>query len=887
MKRSFRLSRHAPDVSRDVGDEIRFYLDMRTQELIDGGLTPEEARRKAVDAFGDLMDIERQCHAESTRRVRHQHRKEIMHSLWQDLRYAARTLGRSPGFTLAAVITLALGIGANTALFSVVNGVLLRPLPYPRGEQLLLLRQAAPQAGFDNVGFAPPEVRDYRAQNTTLAGVVEYHNMWFNLLGRDEPERVQTGVVSSEFFDVLGVTPILGRTFRPDDDRAGAEPVLVLSHEYWKRSFGGDSGVIGRALRMNDRAHTVIGVLPAIPQYPDENDVYMPVSACPFRSNPNTDQSRQARMVSLYGRLKQGVPVERAQADLAVIARRLQQQYPEAYAPNIGTVTTNALVLERELTRGFRPTLLVLMGTAGFVLLIVCASVANLSLARLMRREREMAIRAAIGAGRGRLVRQLLTESTLLALLAGVAGLGLAVATLGMLSEMAARFTPRAREIGIDARVLLFTLGVSLGTGLVFGVLPALFARLESLVGALRESGRSTLTSGKHRARNALIVAQVAISFMLLIGAGLALRSLWMLQQVDPGFRPENVLTMTIAMDFTKYNTPPLRAQYMQRLIERVQSTPGVVAASASGTFPLNEQGPFRTRFQVEGRPVDDAQQLPQAGLNVASPEYFRAIGIPLVAGRLFTEQDQLGTLPVAIVNQTMARHYWPNEDPIGQRLNGANGQPFATIVGVVGDNRQQLNAEVEDILYRPYLQTPFLQTTFLVRTAGEPKPMARRVVEAIYAVDREQPVADMRTLEEVRAESLASPRLTATLLALFAGLALVITATGIAGVIAYSVSERTHEIGIRMALGAQRTTVLRMLLGQGLALVSIGLALGVAGALALTRLMSGLLFGIGATDPLTFLAVSLVLLAVAVLACAVPARRATGIDPIMALRAG
>jgi predicted permease len=886
MKRVFRLSRLVPDVQDDVADEIRFYLDMRTQEFIAAGLPPQEAGRKALEAFGDVGEIERECREVAASRVRQRQRSELIESIWQDLRYAVRTLRKSPGFTVAVILTLALGIGANTALFSVLHGVLLRPLPYTRGDRLVVVQQEPRLLG-TGAGFSVPEVLDYRQQNATLSTAAEYHSMWFNLLGRAEPERVQTGVVSADFFDLLGVRPILGRTFHPEDDRPGAEPVLILSHEYWKRAFGGDPAVVGRALTMNDRPHTVVGVLPPVPQYPHENHVYMPTSACPFRSGDRALHARDVRItdLQLYGRLRDGVTLDSARADIALIGSRLQRQYPEAY-PRSSDFTT-VLSLEQELTRSFRPMLFLLTGTAGFVLLIVCASVANLSLARLLRRERELAIRAAVGADRARLLRQLLTESMLLALVGGAVGLALAAGTLDLLVAFAARFTVRAGEIGIDGPVLLFTLAMSLGTGLVFGALPALSSR-QNLAGALNEgSGRATADAGKHRVRNALIVAQVAVSFMLLVGAGLMIRSLMKLQRVDPGFRAERVLTMTMDLDFVKHATPALRAQFFGRLLERTDALPGVMASAVSGTFPLHEKEPAQVRFRIEGRPVEEGRPLPRAALRVASPAYFGAVGIPLLQGRLFTDQDRLGAPEMVIVNQTMAHHYWGAEDPTGKRLIGEDGQGWFTIIGVVGDAKQRLDGEVGDELYRPYAQLPLLSTTLLVRTPGDPEAMARRVAEAVYSVDPEQPVADVRTLGEVRAQALASPRLTAILLGLFAALALTITATGIAGVVAFSVSQRTPEIGIRIALGAQRGDILRAMVSQGFALVLAGLALGLAGALTLTRLVADFLFGIGAADPLTYAAVSLVLIAVAAAACLVPAWRATGINPTIALRAG
>jgi putative ABC transport system permease protein len=806
-----------------------------------------------------------------------------MGTIWQDIRFGLRVLRKNPGFTAAAIVTLSLGIGANTAIFSVVYGVLLRPLPYRSGEQLVVLRQQAPLAKVENLPFSVKEVNDYREQNQTLSSVVEYHTMPFILLGRREPERVQTGVVSAEFFDFLGVRPLVGRTFRPGEDRQGAEPVLVLSYGYWQRSHGGEANVVGRTFQMNDRVHTVVGVLPPIPQFPDENDVYMPVSACPFRSAQATVENRNARMVRVFGRLKPGVAPEQAGGDLAAIAGRLQQAYPANYPKDRGYGVTLA-PLQEELTRRARPTLLVLLGAAGLVLLIACANVANLMLARLIRRERELSVRAALGAGRARLVRQLLTESTLLSLLGG--GLGLLLAGLGLelLKAFAARFTPRAAEVGIDGPTLLFTFAVAVLTGVAFGALPALAAK-ENLVTSLKEGGQSTASPGRQRARGLMVVCQVAVSFVLLIGAGLMLRSFVKLQQVEGGFDAERVLTMRVTLDFDKYTTAQQVRAFFHSLLDRVRAQPGVVSAAVAFTFPLNQSAPLNNGFLIEGRPLAEGDPRPVADFRSASPDYFQAVGIPLVRGRLFDAHDHENAQPVVLINQSMARHRWNNEDPVGRRVSFDNGQTWATVVGVVGDVKQYgLEREATDELYRPFAQAPFGQT-LVVRTAAEPLALARQVREAVTAVDPEQAVDRVQTLEQVRENSLAAPRLTAALIGLFAALALAITLAGVSGVIALTVSQRTREIGVRLALGATPGGVLAMILRQGMRLVLIGLALGAAGALAFARLMGSLLFGVGPTDALTYAGVSLAFVAVAAVACLIPARRATRIDPMIALR--
>ena len=505
-----------------------------------------------------------------------------METFGQDLRAALRGFVRNRGFAAAVVLTMALGIGANSAIFSVVHGVLLRPLPYTNGDGILILRQQRPLAGIQTQGFSALEMEDYRRQSKTLESIVEYHNMYFVLLGRGEPERVATGVVSWDYFDLFGVRPVAGRTFRSGDDQHGADAVLVLSNAYWKSRFGGDPNVVGQVFEMNDRPHTVVGVLPPIPQFPDANDVYMPVSACPFRSAETTRTNRNARMVQAFGRLRPGATHGAALGDLTMVASNLQQAYPEHYPASAG-FTATAVSLRDELTRGFRPTLAILLGAAGFLLLIVCASVANLMLARLLKREREMAIRMSLGAGRWRLVRQLLTESTLLALAGAVVGLLLASVTMELLVTLAGRFTTRSQEISLNGTVLLFTLGIAMATGVLVGAIPALPGRA-SLSSAIQEGGR-TVSAGRGSLRSALIVAQVAVSFVLLIGAGLMLRSVLRLQAVDAGIRTDSVISMRVALNFSKYTTPALRAQFLTELADRLRALPGVRLAEAQGRF--------------------------------------------------------------------------------------------------------------------------------------------------------------------------------------------------------------------------------------------------------------------------------------------------------------
>ena len=811
--------------------------------------------------------------------------------LKSDLSYAVRMMRKNLAFTSLAVVTLALGIGANTAIFSVVHAVLLRPLPYPQSQQLIFIRQQEKKLGISDLGFSVKEIQDFRDQNHALSGLVEYHTMSFILYGHGDPDRVRTGVVSWNYFDLFGVKPLLGRDFNPEDEKPGAPAVLLLSYEYWKNNFASDPQIVGKTFEMNDKIHTVIGVLPPVPQYPNENDVYMPTSACPFRSSPMHIESRTMRMMEVFGRLKPGVSPAQARADFSTIAANLQKAYPKDYPQNVG-YTATAAPLQYELTRDARPTLFLLLAAAAFVLLIACANVANLMLSRMTRREREIALRTALGAGRSRLLRQLLTESFLLALLSGVLGLLLAFDSMALLTDFIARLTPRAREIHIDTGVLLFTLAAALGTSLIFGTLSALFSRA-NLTSSLKE-GTAGTGSGyrQNRVRDALIVCQVAFSFMLLIGAGLTMRSLIKLQSVDPGFQPEHALALRTTFSFSKYTNEEQTRVMVKKLLNSVQAVPGVLSATVSNRFPFEPEmiaagaESFSFSFQIEGRRLEPGQTPPVSTFTAVSPDYFRTLGIPLREGRLFTENDDEKGPIVAIINGAMERQLWPNENPIGKRISADGGQHWGQIVGVVGDVREfGLDHAPVPELYVPQAINPSAGAV-VVRTAADPSRMARALTAAIHEVDPQAAVTHTLTLDQARDESIASPRLTTSLLGIFAGLALVIATAGIGGIMALMVSQRFRELGIRIALGAQRWKIIYMVLRQGLLLTGLGLAIGVAGAVALTGLLKSLLFEVPPTDVFTFTVVGLLLLTAAALACYLPARRAAAVDPNVALRA-
>ncbi len=806
-----------------------------------------------------------------------------MRTLLQDVQYGVRILAKSPGFTILACLALALGIGANTALFSAVYGVLLKPLPYANGGRLVVVQQEAKASTAPQLGVSVKELEDYRQQNHSFENLVEYHSMNFILLGR-EPDRVQTGVVSANFFDALGVKPILGRTFRPGEDQMGANPVLVLSYKYWQQHHGGDPNIVGKAFKMNDRMHTVIGVLPPIPQYPRENDVYMPVSACPFRSSEGVITNRNARMLRVFGVLKPGVSLAQANADTNTVAGRFPLEHPENYkAIKSFGVTVDSL--QNQLTEKARPLLFMLLATAGLVLLISCANVANLALARMTQREYEMAIRVSLGAPRWRLIRQVLTECTLISVAGGILGLLLASWGTALLSTFMGRFTTRAAEIQIDSSVLLFTLIVSVGTGILFGLAPAINSS-RRVFSQLQAGTRSS--SGGHSGftlRNGLIVAQVCISFVLLVIAGLTLRSFEKLQKVNAGYDAENVVSFQLPNNFTKYSDQAAIGQFEQRVIDRLQELPGVVSVAAISGLPLNSPTPYMQQIMIENRQQDPNAAKPEVDASVISPNGFKTLGIPLLRGRDFERSDTGKTEFVAIISAATAKRYWGNDDAVGRRLSIDNGQHWWRVIGVVGDVQYfGLDQPPLDEVYVTSTQFPGTGN-IIIRTPLDDVSMGDQATKAIHALDPEQPVTDIKTLMQIREDSLTNTRVTSYLLTSFAGLALLLAATGLFGVISFLVSQRTREIGIRIALGARRVSVLMMVLKQGLRMVVIGLGLGLAGALAATGAVKSLLFGVSSTDWVTFAGVSLVLLGTAVLASYLPARRAARVDPMVALR--
>jgi putative ABC transport system permease protein len=808
----------------------------------------------------------------------------MFRTILQDVRYAARSLRRVPGYAAVAIIVLALGIGANTAIFSLVHGVLLRALPFDNAERVVVIRQPARGLGIDDAQFSVPELRDYAEQNRTLDALVEYHSMTFNMIGRGEPRRVRTGVVSAAFFTSLGVRPLIGRVFAPAEDAPGSEPVIVVSHRYWRDQLGGDPAIVGSTVQMTDRVHTIVGVLPPLPSFPGENDVYMPTSSCPFRSSPAMIGTREMRMMVALGVVARGIGLDEVRRDLGTISARLGQTFAGSY-PAAQRFDIEASPLRETLSRAARPALLVLGATALFVLLIACANVANLTLVRLLQRRQEMAVRASLGATPERLFRQLLVESGLLVLAGTGLGVVFAYASLGGLAAFAARYTPRAVEVQLDLPVLAFTIALAAIATLAVGSLPFLATRRSLHAGLRGGASRSTRSRTHGRVERVLVASQVAACVVLLSGAGLTLRSLARLASVDGGFDSRNVATARVTGSRDRYTSGARVLAFNEALLARVRAIPGVERAAIAGSFPLNAESPMTMPFRIDGRAVGADSASVRADYEVVSDGYFATIGSPLLEGRDFTSGDRREAPAVVLVNRSLAHRHWPRGGAVGQRVS-FDGQRWLTIVGVVADVKQQsLASDARDVIYRPATQNPVLSARVLARSTLTPGSLTRRIIAEAHALDPEAPVDDVRTLDQIRDDALATWRLMASLLSLFAGLAVVIAATGIGGVLAFAVGRRTRELGLRLALGAEATTLRRMVLFEGVSLTAGGVVVGLAAAAALTRFIATLLYGVGPTDPATAVLVCVVLGAVTVIASLGPARRATSVDPMIALR--
>ena len=832
--------------------------------------TKSDLLRRSLGAFWDALLLQPQ---------------RLEDEMFQDLRFGLRMLLKKPGFTLIAVFTIALGIGANTAIFSVVNAVLLRPLPYRNAERIVAIEEISTEG--KRIQVTPANFLDWRAQNTVFEHLSAIFTRGSNLAGEHGAERISLAVTSADFFDVFGAQPQHGRLFLPGDEQAGHTPIVVIGHGLWQRRYGGDPGLIGQSITLDGTSYTVAGVAPVGFQYPNKTEAWLP----PVRLAPAVTESMDVTQVRRWGylsavaSLKPGVSLQQARDEMEAITARLRQQYPETNNNRFDRVVG----LHRYLVGDTSTVLWLLLGAVCFVLLIACANVANLMLVRATARQKEIAIRTALGASRLRIVRQLLTESVMLAFTGGAFGLLLAWWGVDLLTRLLPKDFPRLQDINLDLKVLGFTVFVSLITGVVFGFAPAWQVSKADVHESLKENSRGSSGGMRNRLRSLFVVAEVALSLVLLVGAGLLFRTFLQLQSVDAGFNAQRVLTMTLSPSGTNFKDDPQFIAYYKQVHERLRSIPGVETVGAINTLPL-EKGPTLA-FRIETRAPLPVDQWPHANYRSVSPDYFRALSIPVLQGRAFEERDDVSHPLVVLINRALADNNFGGESPVGKRIGfGAtdrNNQPvWYEIVGVVANVRSmELQEEPTAEVYFSSTQDAFSEVTFVIRTQIEPAGLTAAARAAVQDVDPAQPVAAIRTMEDIVSESVTQPRFNLTLLGVFGGIALILSAAGIYGVTSYTVTQRTHEIGIRMAVGAKEQDVLRLMMKQGMKPAVIGLAIGLASAVGLTRLMKSLLFGVSATDPLTFATLALLLLSVALLACYLPARRATKVDPMIALR--
>jgi len=810
----------------------------------------------------------------------------LANDLLQDAVYALRIVGNNPGFAVAVILTLALGIGANTAIFSVVNAVLVRPLPYPDPDRLVQVWGAYPEGDNQQGHTSPLDLEDWREQNRVfddIAGFPRLRLDGFVLTGGDIPREIDAVYVTEGFFAALGVTAHRGRTLLDEDHAEGNNQVVVLSHGAWQREFGENPSIVGSIIRMDDDAYTVVGIMPPRFEYPDAGvDLWAPLSLIPDSSVP---RRRDIRWLNVVGRLKPGMTIERARAEMTTIVQGLAQQHPKS---NKGLTAVRLQSLQEHLVGDVKTSILVIFIAVGLVLFIGCANVASLILVRAEGRGKEIALRAALGAGRGRLIRQVLTESLLLALIGGMAGVVIGIWSVPFLIAMAPAGIPRISGVGMDGNVLAFTAGLSVLTGLLFGLAPALKVATSDINEALKEGVRGTSSiGGRSGIRGILVVIEVAVVVVLAISAGLLVRSYARLLSIDPGFNPDNVLTMSVTAKLYKYPDQENYVGFFRDVLEKVRQVPGIRSAGMVRPFPLRGdtfEGENIT-FKLEGRPPPSSGGEPQAAMRFVSPDYFNTMGIPLLGGRAFNDRDNRESPFVFIVNQAAADRYWPGEDPVGQTVSAGSSSGIS-IIGVVGNVRQlTLAGEPNPAVYTAFTQVSRIGMTLVLRTAAEPLTMVGPVQNAIREINPDQPILDIASMEQVVSNSVAQRRFSMTLLGVFALLSIVLAAVGLYSVIAFMVSQGTHEIGIRTALGAQPVNILRQIVGHGMMLTTIGLSIGLAGAFALTRFFQSLLYGVTATDQPTYLVSSAALLILAMVACYIPARRAAKVDPMMALR--
>jgi putative ABC transport system permease protein len=804
-----------------------------------------------------------------------------MEKLFGDVRYAVRNLTKRPGFTLIAVATLGLGISANSAIFSAINALLLNPLPFQNQDRVMAIWDKNPSRGVEHNEVTMANYLDWKAQNQSFDQLALYRWWSANVTGVETPERVQGFLVTGNFMDALGVKPMMGRTFLAEENEPGKDRVAVIAYSLWQRRFGGDPNIINKPITLNTITRTIVGVMPPRFNFPKGAEVYAPIAL-----TPELIKSRGNHSYYVVGYLKPGVSPKAAQADIDTIAGRLEKQYPET---NSG-LGANVIPILQDTVRMYDRALWVMMGAVGFVLLIACANVANLMLARATGRHKELALRAALGASRWRIVRQLLTESVIVALIGGVVGVLFAFWGIDLLRGAnpadAAKYAPGWDRLGMNLPVLLFTVGLSLVSGLIFGLAPALQVSKPNLNDALKEGGRQS-SGGSNRLRGSLVVFEIALSLILLVGAGLLTRSFMSLLKTDPGFKPDHLITANLVLPAAKYKDDPSRAAFYTDLVQRVQAVPGIQSAAMVNYIPLGGAN-SSDAILIDGQPEPPPGQENEGRYRVCTPDYFETMGISVLKGRAFTAQDKAGAPPVAVVNETLAKKHWPNADAIGKRFRfygPLDKNPWIEVVGIVQDVRHDLNTPITPDFYLPHAQDSWNAMVLVARTQVDPASMSTAVRQQVWAIDKDQPVFDIKTMEEVRSLSVALYSFSSIMLAIFAGVALLLAAVGIYGVMAFAVTQRTQEIGIRMALGAQTTDVLKLVLRHGMCLALLGVGIGLAGAWGLTRFLANLLVGVTSTDLLTFSVVTVTLLIAALLACYIPARRATKVDPLIALR--
>jgi putative ABC transport system permease protein len=878
IKLRFRALLRKNEMDGELEEEMRSHLDRMIEQNIAQGMNPKDARFQALRDFGGLEQAKEQCR--DARGIR------FIEELTHDVRYGARILVKQPGFTLIAIITLALGIGTNTAIFSVINALILNPPSIAEPESVAAIWRTPKDKRIESyVSYL--ELQDWRAKNQSFEAIAGYKPNGFTLLDESQAKRIQGMRVTANFLSLLKVKLLRGRDFQFEEEKRGAQPVAIISYQYWQNRLGGNEEALGQELSLNGKLFTIIGILPPTFEFPlveKQREILTTIAA----EGQNLDE-RGAQVLLTIGRLKQGATLAQAQAEMTSIAENLAQQYPQ-YNRNITAYLVSAD--EQIVGRDIRRALWLLLGAVGFILLIACANITNLLLVRASSRQKELALRAALGAGTWRVARQLLTESFLLSLLSGAVGLLIALWGLNAMKLYGADQLPRLNEVQINGRVLAFTLATSLLTAALFSLIPIFKASRPDINEILKSGAKNTTSSGALRLwRDSLVVVEVALGLVLLIGAGLMIRSFGLLVNVNPGFDPKNVLTGNVSMTRAIYENTEERVRYVNQTLERLRALPGVESAAFVAPMPFSG-GNVGSDFRIEGRPKAEPGQEPEANVRSVTAQYFQAIKIPLHKGRYFTEEDKRGGVGAAIINETLAARYFPDEDPIGKRISniGANqneGDPEQwEIVGVIGDtHHSSLTKAAAPELFLPYQQNSWTWGNFFVRAINDPATLTMSFTDQIRAGDKTVPVTNVQLLTQAISNTVAQTRFYMLLFALFGATGLILTLTGIYGVISYAVSQRTQEIGIRMALGAQAADVLKMLIGQGMLLTAIGIAIGAAAACALTQLMANLLFGVSATDPLTFAVIALLLAFVALLACWIPARRATKVDPMIALR--